>query len=105
MEDYQTHNQEAAEEGAAGKSDVEYSNINVLLLKRKSPTKARNFQETTETEYTEIKKDKAEGRQDGDSKEEEVMIEEEETKDDILEEKEGADVALYSNVKDIMGQI
>ncbi|XP_042279553.1 uncharacterized protein LOC121905402 [Thunnus maccoyii] len=105
VEDYQTHNQEAAEEGAAGKSDVEYSNINVLLLKRKSPTKARNFQETTETEYTEIKKDEAEGRQDGDSKEEEVMIEEEETKDDILEEKEGADVALYSNVKDIMGQI
>ncbi|XP_053182862.1 sialic acid-binding Ig-like lectin 5 [Scomber japonicus] len=94
--------EEVAEEGAAGKSDVEYSHINVSLLKRNNATKVGNNQETAETEYAEVKKKKVHVEVDGESKGNEVMIEENEDTNHIQEEKEGEEEALYSSVKDIM---
>ncbi|XP_071325160.1 uncharacterized protein [Trachinotus anak] len=125
VEDGQTHDQEAAEDGtvAAEKTDpeldsepkdVEYASIDFSLLKRKRPRQAAKIQESTETEYAEIKKEEKEEREDNggeegemlDGKEEEALIEEdEETKDCVLEEEEREDMAVYSNVKDIMGEI
>lgn len=89
---------------AEGKSDVEYSSLDFSLIKTKSQAEAGTAQAATETEYAEIKKEKAEERQDGQGKEE-MVGEDEEAKPCLPEEKEGEDVALYSNVKDIMGQI
>ncbi|XP_070767894.1 hemicentin-1-like [Enoplosus armatus] len=106
-EEYQAIDQEAAERGggvAVGKSDVEYSNLDFSLIKRKSAAEAGTTQGTTETDYAEIKKEKAEARQDGEGKEEEEMLgEDEETKHCVPDEREGEDVALYSNVEDVMG--
>ncbi|CAK6964276.1 sialic acid-binding Ig-like lectin 5 [Scomber scombrus] len=102
VEDDQTHDQEVAEGGAVGKSDVEYSHINISLLKRNNAAKAGNHQETAETEYAEVKKKKVDVGLDGESKGEEVMIEEDEDTKHIQEEKEGEEEALYSSVKDIM---
>lgn len=89
--------EEVAEEGAAGKSDVEYSHINVSLLKRNNATKVGNNQETAETEYAEVKKKKVHVELDEESK-----VEENEDTNHIQEEKEGEEEALYSSVKDIM---
>ncbi|GLD53069.1 sialic acid-binding Ig-like lectin 5 [Lates japonicus] len=122
-DDDRTHNQEAAEGGAeaAGQSapdgevepkEVEYSNIDFSVLKRKSPEET---QEPTETEYAEIKKEATEESQDDGSeegevlegnKEEEVMMGEDwETEQCTPAEEEGGeDVALYSNVNEIMSQ-
>lgn len=91
---------------AAGKSDVEYSNVDFSKIKRKSQAEAETTEGTTETEYAEIKKGEAGERHDGEGKEEEEMTgEDEDKKHCVADEKEGEDVALYSNVKDIMGQI
>ncbi|XP_056300659.1 sialic acid-binding Ig-like lectin 5 [Pseudoliparis swirei] len=96
--------QEKSEEGAqAAGGDVEpreaeYSDVKFSLLKRKSPTGEEVIQETTDSEYAEIKKEnRAEGR-----KEEE----EKEAKRCMPKEKEegGQDVAVYSNVNEIMAE-
>ncbi|XP_075962736.1 sialic acid-binding Ig-like lectin 5 isoform X3 [Anarhichas minor] len=119
-----THGQQESEEGAqaAGQSahveprEVEYSDINFSLVKRKSPTGAEDTQETADTEYAEIKNKKTEERQDDGaeasdvlegSEQEEVMIgEDKETKECMPKEEEGGeDVAVYSNVNEIMGEI
>ncbi|XP_034553711.1 sialic acid-binding Ig-like lectin 5 [Notolabrus celidotus] len=120
LDNGECHGQDRAEceAGAAVQpADVEprevvYSDINFSLLKRRNPTEAENNQETTKSEYAEIWRDrKTEGRQenggeDGEmlegNKEEEVMMEEEERKDCVAEKEEEEDVALYSNVKDLM---
>ncbi|KAM9353533.1 Schwann cell myelin protein-like [Symphorus nematophorus] len=75
VEDDQTYYQEAAEEGEGavaadkaaldfdgGPKDVEYASIDFSVLKRKSPRQAAKKQETTETEYAEIKKQVKEER-------------------------------------------
>ncbi|XP_068425863.1 sialic acid-binding Ig-like lectin 5 [Clinocottus analis] len=109
---------EESEEGAlaAGQPrEVEYSDINFSLVKRKSRTGAEDEQETTDTEYAEIKnKETEEGRDDGaeDSgllgvrEEEEGMIgEEKETKQCMQKEEEGGeDAGVYSNVNEIMSE-
>uniref|UniRef100_A0A8C4DEF2 Ig-like domain-containing protein n=1 Tax=Dicentrarchus labrax TaxID=13489 RepID=A0A8C4DEF2_DICLA len=120
VEDDQTYYQEAAEdgEGVGEPKDVQYATIDFSVLKRRSPREAANAQETTETEYAEIKKAVKEERKEEerggeeeenevlDGKEEDVMIgEDEETKQHAPEEDEGEDTAVYSSVKDIMGEI
>lgn len=113
MEDYQAFDQVAAAEAGgamgAGKSDVNYSKIDFSLIKRKSPAEEGMTQGTPETEYAEIKelnkmKEEAEESQDGEG-EEEMIREDEKTNHCVQEEKEGEEVALYSNVKDIMSEI
>lgn len=126
MERDQTYYQEAAEGGEAvaaekaaadlngGPKDVEYASIDFSALKRKNPGEAAKKHESTETEYAEIKKEVKEEREDNgeeegevsEYKEEEAMIgEDEETKHCVPEEEEGEDEAVYSNVKDVMGEI
>lgn len=126
MEDNQTFYQEAAEEGGGGTAakkavvdlgggpkDVEYASIDFSVLKRKSPRDAGKKQETTETEYAEIKKKGRNEREENggeegemsEGKEEEVMIGEDEETKHVQEEEEGEDAAVYSNVKDILGEI
>lgn len=124
-EDDQTYYQEGTEEGEAvaadnaaldlngGPKDVEYASIDFSALKRKSPRKAAKTHESTETEYAEIMKKAKEEREDNggeegevlEGKEEAEMIQEdEETKHSVPEEEEGEDMAVYSSVKDIMGE-
>lgn len=120
-----THDQEAAEGGAeaAGQSvpdvepgEVEYSDIDFFRWNRKSPTGAEDTQETTETEYAELQKEKTGARQEGGgengdilegNKEEVAMMgQDEETKQcTSVQEEELEEVALYSNVKEIMTDI
>ncbi|XP_042345091.1 sialic acid-binding Ig-like lectin 16 [Plectropomus leopardus] len=112
VEDYQAIDQVAAEAAVAvalGKSDGDYSKIDFSLLKRRDPEETRTTQESTETEYAEIKElkninEEAEESQDGEG-EEEMTGEDEDTKHCVSEEKEGEDMALYSNVKIKMSQI
>ncbi|XP_042345679.1 sialic acid-binding Ig-like lectin 10 isoform X2 [Plectropomus leopardus] len=125
VEDNQTYYQEAAEGGAvaAEKSvpdhdvrpkDVEYASIDFSKLRGKGPRDAVKKQETSETEYAEIKKVVKAVREENDreggevleGKEEEVIMEEdEETIQCVPEEEEGEEMAVYSNVKDIMDEI
>lgn len=114
-----THDQEAAE--AAGQSvpdveprEAEYSDIDFSRWNRKSPTE--DTQETTETEYAELQKEKTGATQDnggenGDilegSKEEAAMMgQDEETKQcTSVPEEDLEEVAVYSNVKEIITDI
>nr|XP_046255917.1 hemicentin-1-like [Scatophagus argus]XP_046255918.1 hemicentin-1-like [Scatophagus argus] len=96
VEDDQAVGQEAAEAGGAAvvdKSDVEYSSLDFFLIQRQSPAEAGSTEETTETEYSEIKKEKAQAHG-GDG---------EETKHCVPDEEEGEDAALYSTVMDVKG--
>ncbi|XP_074539943.1 myelin-associated glycoprotein-like isoform X2 [Halichoeres trimaculatus] len=116
-EDDHTYDQEVTEGGEAaaeekpaqdldgGPNDVQYASIDFSALKKRTVKK----QETTETEYAEIKievKEQSENHNETkgellEDKEEEVTIkEDEETKDDVPEEEEGEDVAIYSTVMD-----
>lgn len=123
-EDDQTLSQEEASDGtvAAVKTapepnnaptDVDYASIDFTLLKRRSPRETVKEEESTHTEYAEIKKGKEERVDDCGEKsetlegqDEEAMInEDEETEHCVLEEEEEEDVAVYSNVKDIMGEM
>ncbi|XP_029306970.1 macrophage colony-stimulating factor 1 receptor 2-like [Cottoperca gobio] len=118
VEEDQTY-QEAAEGGGAvaaeraatdldgGPKDVEYASINFSMLTRKSQREAAKKQETTETEYAEIKKEVKEERDDNGGEEGCVLEgkEEEEAQPCVPKEEEEEDVAVYSNVKDIMGEI
>ncbi|XP_033957394.1 sialic acid-binding Ig-like lectin 11 [Pseudochaenichthys georgianus] len=120
-EDYQTYYQEAAEEEGAvaaekgdtdlngGPKEVEYASIDFSMLERKSHREAVKRPGTTETEYAEIKKEVKEEKEDNSGEEccmleeeEAVVMEDEETKHHEHEEEE--DVAVYSNVKDIMAE-
>ncbi|XP_044215580.1 sialic acid-binding Ig-like lectin 10 [Thunnus albacares] len=125
VEDDQTHHQEAPKDGAeavekgapdldGGPKDAEYASIDFSVLKRRSARGAAKKQETTETEYAEIKREEKVERQDSggepdevlECKEEEaVIVEDEEIKHCVPEEEEAEDAALYSNVKDIIGEI
>uniref|UniRef100_A0A3B4X7L2 Sialic acid-binding Ig-like lectin 10 n=1 Tax=Seriola lalandi dorsalis TaxID=1841481 RepID=A0A3B4X7L2_SERLL len=125
VEDDQTHGRKGAEDAAvaaektapvldSGPKDVEYASIDFSVLKRRSLRQAAKKQETAETEYAEIKKEVKEEREDDggeegemlEGKEERVMTEEdEETKCSVPGEEEGEDMAVYSNVKDIMGEM
>ncbi len=108
MEDDQAIGQERAEGGeavAAGKSEVEYSNLDFSMIKRKSQAEAETSEGAAETEYAEIKKGDEGERHDGEGKEEEEMTGEDEETKRVADEKEGEDVPLYSSVKDIMDQI
>lgn len=118
-----THDQEAAEgrAEASGKSapngdmepkEVEYSNIDFSMMKRKSLTWAKETQEPTETEYAEIKREVTQERQDngdeevevleGDEEEEAMIGEDRETHQCMQAEEGGEAVGLYSNVNEIM---
>ncbi|XP_034730818.1 sialic acid-binding Ig-like lectin 12 isoform X4 [Etheostoma cragini] len=105
--------EQAAPDLNGGPQDVEYASIDFSLLKTKNPRMAAKKQETTKTEYAEIKKDvKAEiednGGEEGDvleGNDKEGTIGDEEIEQFFPEEEEGEDMAVYSNVKDIMGEI
>ncbi|XP_028280621.1 sialic acid-binding Ig-like lectin 5 isoform X2 [Parambassis ranga] len=96
----------------SGPKDVEYASIDFSLLKRMRPSEvARRKQESTETEYSEVKRQvreekKEDAGEEGETlerKEEEVMVEEdEETRHCVSEEENRGDEAVYSNVKEIM---
>ncbi|XP_068592259.1 myelin-associated glycoprotein-like isoform X2 [Cebidichthys violaceus] len=123
VDDDQTFYQELAEgeEGAAaaeqaapdlngGPKDVEYASIDFSVLRRKTTREAAKKQETTETEYAEIKKEVKEevennGEEEGYVLEGEMVTEDEETEPCVPEEDDGEDNAVYSNVKDIMSEI
>lgn len=122
VEDPQT--QEAAEGGGAGLAvvkvvsddngqpkEMEYASIDFSALKRRSP---RTREETTKTEYAEVKIQKKEEVQvnggvpeeksECNEEEEEMMVgEDEDTNHCVPEEEE--DASLYCNVKEIMGEM
>ncbi|XP_028280638.1 myeloid cell surface antigen CD33-like [Parambassis ranga] len=116
------HDQEAAAEGEAlngivEPKEVEYSNINFSAMKRGNPARSEKTRDTTETEYAEIKKDEMKARQDadgevgevlegGEGEEEEEGVKEVEM-DSVPAEEVGGDeeVAVYSNVNEIMDEI
>ncbi|XP_049902709.1 sialic acid-binding Ig-like lectin 5 isoform X1 [Epinephelus moara] len=116
------HDQEAAEGGASAPDsnveprEVEYSAIDFSLLNRTSSRGAEDTQGTTETEYAEIKNKVTEESQDSGGEEGEMLEGNEEKEVTIEEEKEteqcvsaveegGEDVAVYSNVNEIMGEM
>ena len=119
-ENDQTYFLEAAEEGGiagvenilldpdGGPKDVEYASIDFSLLKRKSP----KLDESTETEYAEIKKQVKEKQEENGSVEGEItkgkekaqtMDKEEET--NVPEEENGEDAEVYSNLKNILSEV
>ncbi|XP_059195062.1 uncharacterized protein LOC131976158 [Centropristis striata] len=109
----ESQEQEAAAGGAEAAGiprEVEYSNLDFSQLKRKDFTGAEDTQETTETEYAEIKNKETEergdyGGEDGEILEvdEEKIGEDEEIKQCTSAGEEGGeDVVVYSNVKEIM---
>ncbi|XP_041649169.1 sialic acid-binding Ig-like lectin 10 isoform X2 [Cheilinus undulatus] len=118
VEDDQTYEQEVTEAGGAvaeeeaalhldgGPNEVEYASIDFSVLKRKAPKK----KETTTTEYAEIKRginpqgNDNGGEEDGvlEAKEEEMV---EEVEDYGPEEEEGEEMAVYSNMKDLINDI
>ncbi|KAK2844931.1 hypothetical protein Q5P01_011590 [Channa striata] len=122
-----THDQDAAEgaeaawpsatgEDNVNLKEVEYANIDVSKLKRKSPTEDKETRRIPDTEYTEVKKEKTMESQDNDREEGDTMGVYEEAAVMIVDDKEsekcvqteeegGEDVALYSNVNEIMTQI
>ncbi|XP_010788700.1 hemicentin-1-like [Notothenia coriiceps] len=117
-----TRDGEAAEGGAVAQPnddgvprEVEYSDINFSLLKRKCPNGPEATKETTETEYTEVKRKgerQDDGGQDGEkvegNKEEEVMLVGEKEVEQWMSAEEvegGQDMALYSNLNEIMGKV
>lgn len=98
MECYQVINQEPAE------AEVEYSDLEFNLKRQAAAAEEGAGKETTETEYAEIKKEKAEQREDGEAIE--VLIgEDEEGEHCVPDEGEDEAAALYSTVKDVMDQI
>ncbi|KAL7393322.1 hypothetical protein ABVT39_009389 [Epinephelus coioides] len=116
------HDQEAAEGGASAPDsnveprEVEYSAIDFSLLNRSGSRGAEDTQGTTETEYAEIKNKVTEESQHSGGEEGEMLEGNEEKEVTIEEEKEteqcvsaveegGEDVAVYSNVNEIMGEM
>ncbi|KAK2844933.1 hypothetical protein Q5P01_011592 [Channa striata] len=96
--------------------EVEYTDIDVSKLKRKSPTEDKETRRIPDTEYAEVKKEKRMESQDNDREEGDTMGVYEEAAVMIVDDKEsekcvqteeegGEDVALYSNVNEIMTQI
>ncbi|KAK5892053.1 hypothetical protein CesoFtcFv8_012472 [Champsocephalus esox] len=113
-----TQDEEAAEGGAVAPPnddgvarEVEYSNIDFSLLKIKCPNGPEATKETTETEYAEVKR-KGERQDDGEkvegNKEEEVMLLGDKEVEQCMSAEEvegGQDMALYSNLIEIMGKV
>lgn len=120
-----TYYQQVAEEGRSGSEaekavldldggpeDVEYASIDFSVLKRKTPRNASKKQESIETEYAQIMKKATKERMENgkveseitEGKEEEVM-EDEESKQSVLEEERGENTKVYSNLKKIMNGI
>lgn len=104
-------------EGDVQPREVEYSDIDFSLVKRKRAGGAEDTRETPDTEYAEINNKGTEERQSDGAEDSEVMEgrEEEEEEEAIGEDKEteecvlkeeggGEDVAVYSNVHEIMGE-
>ncbi|KAK2844934.1 hypothetical protein Q5P01_011593 [Channa striata] len=122
-----THDQDAAEgaeaawpsatgEDNVNPKEVEYTDIDVSKLKRNSPTKDKETRRIPDTEYAEVKKEKRMESQDNEREEGDTMGVYEEAAVMIVDDKEsekcvqteeegGEDVALYSNVNEIMTQI
>lgn len=105
--------EEATADVQTGLKDVEYASIDFSQLKKRSPREAAK-RESTNTEYAEIKKDvkeerkdnvKAEGEMLGDKKEEDKIEETEETQCCAPKEEEEGEMAVYSNVKEIMDEV
>ncbi|KAM6936297.1 myelin-associated glycoprotein-like [Lycodopsis pacificus] len=102
--------EQAAPDLNGGPKDVQYASIDFSVLRRKNTRDAAKKQESTETEYAEIKKEVKEemennGEEEGYVLEGEMVTEDEETTPCVPEEDDGEDAAVYSNVKDIMSEI
>ncbi|XP_077950846.1 uncharacterized protein LOC120810306 [Gasterosteus aculeatus] len=105
-------------EGDVQPREVEYSDIDFSLVKRKRAGGAKDTRETPDTEYAEINNKGTEERQsdgaedsevmegrDEEEEEEEAIGEDKETEECVLKEEGGGeDVAVYSNVHKIMGE-
>ncbi|XP_062421430.1 sialic acid-binding Ig-like lectin 12 [Pungitius pungitius] len=105
-------------EGDVQPREVEYSDIDFSLVKRKSVGGAEGTQETPDTEYAEINNKGTEERQsdgaedsemmegreeEGEKEEEEAIGGDEETEECVLKEEGGGeDDAVYSNVHEVM---
>lgn len=86
---------EGAEDGG---SDVEYSDIKLLMLnKNTSAGKKWKQQESADTEYAQIQLKKAKPQANEDKEEEELRL-------NVQEEAEGEDVAVYSSVTELNEQ-
>lgn len=90
----------------SGKKEVQYATINFSLLKRNG-----RKQESTKTEYAEIKKAVKEQYENAEEEDElleakeDEMVVELEMKYREPENEEGGDEAVYSNVNDIINEI
>uniref|UniRef100_A0A7N6F6M6 B-cell receptor CD22 n=1 Tax=Anabas testudineus TaxID=64144 RepID=A0A7N6F6M6_ANATE len=113
VEDDWTHDHPGQSAPADDDVEVEvyYSDIHFSLLKRKNPTEVKK-RETTETEYTEIKKETTcngggEGDMlEGNAQDREITDEDKETEQCILTVEEGGeDVALNSTANEELHQI
>lgn len=89
----------AAEEAEAGGSDVEYSDIKLLMLKKNTTEKKWKKQESEDTEhmYAKIKLKETKPQANEDKEEEELRL-------NVQEVAEGEDVAVYSNVMEQIDQ-
>ncbi|XP_037532491.1 sialic acid-binding Ig-like lectin 10 [Nematolebias whitei] len=90
----------AAEEAEAGGSDVEYSDIKLLMLKKNTSTGTKwKKQESEDTKcmYAKIKLKEKKTQANEDKEEEELRL-------DVQEVPEGEDVAVYSTVKEQIDQ-
>lgn len=98
----------AALDSINGPIDVEYASIDFSVLKR-NRREGGQKPETTETVYAEINKKVKNDTDDNEEngKEESEMSEDkqEEAKHSVPVEEQGEDVAIYSNVKDMLGEI
>lgn len=103
------HSGDPAPDGDLAPKEVEYSNINFSAIQTRNPEEAVKTQETTETEYAEIKREekrRENGREDSETlegNEEEQVMAEEDNGARKAEEEGDMDVPLYSSVEEIMG--
>ncbi|KAM9852064.1 uncharacterized protein ACBR49_005172 [Aulostomus maculatus] len=120
VENVQTHHQnvskygaEDANNGVSGSKDVEYASIDFSLLKVKSPGEAAKREESTKTEYAEIKKEEKVQRHEGGGEPDEILERNQEEDafgeddEDVMfyaPEKE-EDMAIYSNLEETVGEI
>lgn len=93
-----------------GPRDVEYASIDFSVLKRRNRREEGKKPDTRETVYAEINqkvKNNTKDNKEENGPEESEMSEdkEEAAKPSVPGEEQGEDVAMYSNVKDMLGEI
>lgn len=110
MEEEGTTAKKTALDSNNGPRDVEYASIDFSVLKRRNRREGGKKPETTETVYAEINKKVKNDPKDNEEENGPEMSEmsddkEEEAKHSVPVEEQREDVAMYSNVKDMLGEI